>query len=185
LGGTNGSLKFSHTKNPKPGQSSKYVMFDLEDVDGVMRCILWPNDFEKFGHLVQPEAVLVARGQLDRRGGDTINMIVNELIPLDDLASRYTAGCIIRIDEDQHAADVLPKLREILRGYPGPREVKFCIALSDGARVILRSPKTPVEITSELQARIDDLLGAGNFQRITAAPQANTKPKGPAKFGRS
>ena len=56
LGGMIGALKFSHTKNPKPGQPSKYVMFDLEDVDGPIRCILWPNDFAKFGDLVQPEA---------------------------------------------------------------------------------------------------------------------------------
>ena len=185
LGGMIGALKFSHTKNPKPGQPSKYVMFDLEDVDGVIRCILWPNDFAKFGDLVQAEAIMVARGQLDRRGGDEANLIVNELIPLDQLAARYTAGCIVRVDEQKHDQQTLLKLREIVRGYPGAREFQIVIALEDGSRVKLKTHKVQVDVTSELQARIEDLLGPGHFQRITAAPQANTKPKPQGKFQRA
>ena len=34
LGGMLSSIKFSHTKNPKPGSPSRYAMFDLEDTDG-------------------------------------------------------------------------------------------------------------------------------------------------------
>ena len=53
-----------------------------------------------YGHLVQPDAILVVRGVIDRRGGgDEVNLIVNELIPLDELGSRYTSGIVVRIDE--------------------------------------------------------------------------------------
>ena len=35
LGGMIASIKFSHTKNPRPGQANtKYAMLDLEDMDG-------------------------------------------------------------------------------------------------------------------------------------------------------
>ena len=34
LGGMLSAIKFSHTKNPKPGSPSRYAMFDLEDTDG-------------------------------------------------------------------------------------------------------------------------------------------------------
>src|SRR5262249_5447818 len=84
LGGMLSSIKHSQTKNPRPGGSSKYAMFDLEDLSGAVRCILWPEEFSQFGHLVEPDAVLVARGAIDRRPGtDEANLIVNELIPLD------------------------------------------------------------------------------------------------------
>jgi len=49
------------TKNPQPGKPSKYVMFDLEDVDGTIRCILWPDGFAEMGQLVQADAILMAR----------------------------------------------------------------------------------------------------------------------------
>ena len=37
IGGMIASIKHSHTKNPKPGDPSRYAMFDLEDTEGIMR----------------------------------------------------------------------------------------------------------------------------------------------------
>ena len=48
LGGMLSSIKFSHTKNPRPGSTNtKYAMFDLEDMDGIVRCIVWPEEFAR------------------------------------------------------------------------------------------------------------------------------------------
>ena len=50
FGGMLASLKFSHTKNARPGwTNTKYVMFNLEDMDGVLRCIVWPEEFAQLG----------------------------------------------------------------------------------------------------------------------------------------
>ncbi|WP_419195283.1 DNA polymerase III subunit alpha, partial [Novipirellula herctigrandis] len=43
LGGMISSIKIAHTKNPKPGAPSKYANFDLEDMQGAIRCIVWPK----------------------------------------------------------------------------------------------------------------------------------------------
>ena len=87
-------------KNPQARQAvASTSMFDLEDIDGTIRCILWPDGFAEMGHLVRPTAILIVRGVIDRRGGDEANLIVNELIPLDQLDSRYTTGIVVRIDE--------------------------------------------------------------------------------------
>ena len=73
-------------------------MFDLEDMDGMLRCIVWPEEFAQFGHLVKPDAILLVRGAVDRRpGSEESNLIVNELIPLEELAARYTQGIEIRL----------------------------------------------------------------------------------------
>ena len=107
LGGMIASIKFSHTKNPRPGSThTKYAMFDLEDMDGMMRCIVWPEDFANFGHLVEADAILAVRGAVDRRpGSEESNLIVNELIPLEDLAQRFTRGIVIRVDGQQPRAE--------------------------------------------------------------------------------
>jgi DNA polymerase-3 subunit alpha len=101
LGGMLSSLKFSNTKNPRPGSTNtKYVMFDLEDLEGMVRCILWPEDFAVHGERAQADAILAVRGVIDRRpGGDEVNLIVNELIPLEELSERFTRGIIIRVTE--------------------------------------------------------------------------------------
>lgn len=181
LGGMISSIKTAHTRNPKPGAPSKYANFDLEDKAGAIRCIMWPEDFAKNGHLIVADAILIVRGTIDRRGGDEANLIVNELIPLDQASAKYTSGVKIIVDEERHGGDVLSKVREIVRGYPGDRELQMLLCLADGTRVSLKSHRVRVEVNPELRRRLDDLLGAGNCQFLAAPP---TPAKAPADNGR-
>ena len=173
LGGMLSAIKFSHTKNPRPGNPSRYAMFDLEDMAGTMRCILWPEQFVQHGELVQPDAILVAIGNIDKRAGsDDANMIINELVTLDDLASRFTRGVKIRISETEHGPAGLDKLHEILRGYSGNAELQLVVFLEDGTRVPMTCKKR-LEINSEMRSRVEALLGPGNFKLLPTAGKKN------------
>ena len=172
LGGMLSSIKLAHTKNGRPGSPTKYANFDFEDVDGTIRSILWPDDFAAYGHLVQPDAILVARGVIDRRGGgDEANLIVNELIPLEELGSRYTTGIVIRIDEASGGEQQLSHIREIVRGYPGSCELQLLLNLRDGSRVHVRSQRVRVNVSPELRSRLEETLGPGKIRILTARPK--------------
>ena len=174
LGGMMSAIKLAHTKNGKPNAPTKYANFDLEDMAGNIRCIIWPDDFEVFGHMVVADAVVAARGRLDRRGGgDEANLIVNELIPISDLDDRYTTGITIKLDPLVNGEEVFGKVREIVRGYPGTQALKFLLRTEE-AIVHLRA-KSGVEVNPELRTRLEDLLGAGSYRLETDAP----KPKAP------
>jgi DNA polymerase-3 subunit alpha len=70
VGGLLAAIKFSHTKNARPGSTfTKYAMWDLEDLDGVVRCIMWPEQFAEFGELVKSDSILAVRAAIDRRPG--------------------------------------------------------------------------------------------------------------------
>ena len=171
LGGMISSIKFAHTKNAKPGNPTKYANFDLEDTQGAIRCIVWPKSFAEIGERVQPDAVVLAKGKIDRRGGgDEANLIVDELIPIDELDSRYTHGMRLRLSERDHDPNTMARLREIIRGYPGSQELLFSMELDEGEMVHLKSDKYRIEITSELRSRIDDLLGAGHYKLLMSRP---------------
>ena len=173
LGGMLAAIKITHTKKARSdGASTKYAMFDLEDLEGMVRCIIWPEQYAQFGHLVEADAILVVRGRVDRRpGSEESNLIVNELIALDALDEKYTKGLVIRIDERQHEEQVLSGLHEILRGYPGDRELQLVICLADGSKVYMKSAKMRIALDQEMRRRIDDLLGPGNVRAITAPPK--------------
>ncbi len=169
LGGMLASIKHSHTKNPKPGNPSRYAMFDLEDTAGMMRCILWPDQFVNYGELVQPDAIVVVSGAIDKRpGSEEANLIVNEVIPLDALAKRYTRGIKIRVSEKEHGQKGLEQLHEILRGYPGDCRLQLALWLADGSRVACQCGKFRVAINDEMRSRVDQLLGPGNVRLLTA-----------------
>ena len=173
LGGMLAAVKFSHTKNPRPGSShTKYAMWDLEDLEGIVRCILWPEQFAEFGHLVKADAILALRATIDRRpGADEVNLIIQELIPLEELSARFTSGVVIRVLEDVHGSEILATLREIVRGYPGTKPLRLRLELADGGCVMLDCPKSGVTIDPELRRRVDELLGPGNF-RLMAGSRA-------------
>ncbi len=179
LGGMLAAIKFSHTKNPQPGKPSKYAMWDLEDTAGIMRCILWPEDFARHGHLVEADKILAVRGAIDKRpGSEEANFIVNELIPVTELSERYTRGVIIRVDEQEHGVKMLDQLYEILRGYPGACELRLKLALTDRSVVECVSEQMKVAISSEMQDRVKSLLGPGNIRYIAAPPTSNNQNGG-------
>ncbi len=177
MGGMISSIKLAHTRNPKPGKPSKYANFDLEDMAGNIRCIMWPEQYAQYGEVLEADAILVARGALDRRGGgDEANLIINELIPLDRLDAEFTGGVQITLNETEHGERGLEMLREILRGYPGKCELHLTLALEDGARVNLSSQEMRVEVNSEMKSRVRDLLGENALQLRPKAKQARNPP---------
>jgi DNA polymerase-3 subunit alpha len=180
LGGMLASIKFSHTKNPRPGQTNtKYAMFDLEDTAGIMRTIVWPEDFAKYGHLIEADAILVARGVIDKRpGSEEANFIVNELIPLSELDERFTRGVVIRLNETEHSPKHVEQLYEVLRGYPGNCALQLMFYLADGRRVACECDGLRLELSGEMRRRVEELLGPGNLRLVAAPPRTNGNGNG-------
>ena len=172
LGGMISSIKLANTKNPKPGQPSKYANFDLEDMGGAIRCILWPRGFVDHGDHVQPDAVVVAKGKIDRRGGgDEANLIIDELIPYEGLTAKYTHGLRIRLDGAHDNQNTVKQLREILRGYPGKQDLRFSVDLGGGDVVYLKPETSKINVNDDLRKRIDDCLGTGRYKLLMSRPK--------------
>ncbi len=70
-----GDQVLAHQEPQARQRRSKYAMFDLEDMDGIVRCILWPEQFAQFGELVSADAILGrprrGRPPARQRGGRT------------------------------------------------------------------------------------------------------------------
>ena len=147
-------------------------MFDLDDTEGTMRCILWPEPFQRFGELVKADSIVAVLGAVDKRGGEEANVIVNELVPLEELPSRFTHAMSLRLLESVHGTAGVEQLYEILRGYPGTCRLNLVICLADGTRVRCPCERPRVAITQEMRRRVEELLGAENV-RLQAAPRGN------------
>jgi len=137
-------------------------MWDLEDLDGIVRCIMWPEQFAEFGDLVKPDSILAVRAVIDRRpGAEEINLIVNELIPLEELSARFSNAVLIRVREDVHGSDILTPLREIVRGYPGNKPLRLRLDLAEGGNVMLDCAKSAVAIDRSCVAEWRSCLARG------------------------
>ena len=166
LGGVLSAVRFSHTKNPRRGQTeTKYAMFDLEDLHGIIRCILWPEPFVFCGQLVDTDAMLIVRGTIDRRpGSEEINLIVTELIPIDEVSRRFTSRVRIQIDEANQGLKQLDSLHEILRHYPGNCALELILGLENGMQVRCDCEGLQIENSEEMRMRVQELLGPNHLR---------------------
>jgi DNA polymerase-3 subunit alpha len=179
LGGMLSAIKLAHSKNPKPGAPTKYAMFDLEDMAGMIRSIVWPRDFVNIGHHVQADRVLAVRGTIDKRpGSEEANFIVDEVIPIADLEARYTRGVRVRVIEETHGVKKLEMLYEILRGYRGEVPFELSLALTDGRKITCRCDNFKIANNPEMRGRVEELLGAENIRLITGRSGGNGRARG-------
>ncbi len=81
-----------------------------------------------------------------------------------------------RIDQPTHGNDALQRVYEIVRGYPGDRDLELILCLDDGSRVFLKSHRVRVDVTAEMRTRLEDLLGRGHLHVITAPPAPSKAP---------
>jgi DNA polymerase-3 subunit alpha len=144
-------------------------MFDLEDMDGLVRTICWPEDYARCGEILQPDAVVLVAGSIDRRAGsEETNLVVNHAVPLADVGRVPVKAVTIKVDEKRHDATTLDRLAELLRRHPGPVPVRLFLDLVDGTRVLLEVDRDRVAWSPALLGELCGLLGPGSVRAAVA-----------------
>ena len=163
MGGLVGALKLSNTKQPRPGSTfTRYGMFDLEDMDGLVRSICWPEEYARLGEQLIPDAVVVVAGTVDRRAGsEETNLIINEIVPIAEVWNRPVRSVHVKILEAAHDAAILDQLKDLLTRHAGPTPIRMVIELNDGRRALLEVDGYRVTWSASLLTELENLLGSG------------------------
>jgi DNA polymerase-3 subunit alpha len=163
IGGLVAALKLSNTKQARPGSThTRYGMFDLEDMDGLVRSICWPEDYARLGEHLQPDAVVIVAGSIDRRAGsEETNLIVNEIVPIAEAWRLQPRGITVKIEEERHDAATLERLADLVRRHPGKTPLRLVIDLAAGPRVLLEADRERIQWGPEFHRDLVALLGPG------------------------
>jgi len=168
IGGLVAALKLSNTKQPRPGSThTRYGMFDLEDMDGLVRSICWPEDFARLGEHLEPDAVVLVAGSIDRRAGsEETNLIVNEAVPIAQAWGLPVRHLTVKIVEGRHDEQTLDRLAAILGEHPGKVPLRLVIDAADGMRVLMEADRHAIAWSPGLAASLADLLGPGCLRAV-------------------
>jgi DNA polymerase-3 subunit alpha len=163
IGGLVAALKLSNTKQARPGSThTRYAMFDLEDMDGLVRTICWPEEYARLGESIQPDAVVVVMGSIDRRAGsEETNLVVNDLVPIAEAWSRPVKSLTVKLIDRRHDTTTLDRLADLFRRHPGATPVRLVLELADGRRVLMEADREKVGWSQALHAELAGLLGPG------------------------
>jgi len=184
VGGLVAALKLSNTKQARPGSThTRYAMFDLEDMEGLVRSICWPEDYARLGDFLRPDAVVLVSGAVDRRAGsEETNLIVNDVVPIADAWRLQPRSVTVRVAESTHGRDTLDRLAEIVGGHPGRVPLRIVIEMVDGGRALLEADRHAVTWSPELHAALVDVLGRGSV-RAPLGLAGRTRDSGPSRRG--
>jgi DNA polymerase III subunit alpha len=184
VGGLVAALKLSNTKQARPGSThTRYAMFDLEDIDGLVRTICWPEEYARLGEWIEPDAVVVVMGSIDRRAGsEETNLVVNDLVPIAEAGSRPVKNLTVKLIDPRHDTTTLDQLADLFRRHPGATPVRLVLELADGRRVLMEADREKVAWSQSLHAELVALLGPGCL-RAGLAVAGKRREAEPARRG--
>ncbi len=184
VGGMIGSIKKAVTKKPSRNNHTRYANFDLEDASGIVRCIIWPEDYARESEKVEAENIVIIRGKIDRRSREP-NLIVNQLMTLEDAEKQFTKHLTIKFTRGLHSDNDVLRTREVIGRFPGKVPVFVLVDSIDPENPDARlrySLMPPQELrispSNELQEALTAVIGRENF---TFVAEAKKKPTGKAQ----
>src|SRR4029077_18538714 len=136
LGGVIHSLRL---KNSKKGD--RYATFVLEDKEGVVEVIAWPDTYRQHEAELQGGAPVVVAGALEI-SDERCQVIANEILPLARAHAESIRQVHVRVPLASVGRDALAVLREVLTAHPGPCDAFLHLERGGESETVLALPST-------------------------------------------
>jgi DNA polymerase-3 subunit alpha len=103
-------------KIDKKGNTMAFVT--LEDFTGKADCIVFSDAYQKFTKMLVPESMVMVIGKGETTG-DLLKILVNEVIPMDQVRERYTKSVTLTVNLDVVNEETVQQLRGIIERHRG------------------------------------------------------------------
>ena len=157
-----GVIQAVKLKNNKSGK--RYVTFSLEDRDGAVECIMWPEAYQKYEAVITGEDPVAAKGKLDV-DDERAQIIVDELRPLGSALTDSVREVRIRAPRSRLANGEMDRLKELLRRYTGSSVTYLHLGMDDGNEAIfLLGDGYRVAPSEAFVAEVEQLIAPNSVQ---------------------
>jgi DNA polymerase-3 subunit alpha len=155
LGGVIHTIKL---RNSKRGE--RYATFRLEDKEGVVEVIVWPDAYRRHETILQGGAPVVIAGALDV-SAERCQVIADEVVPLAAARAEAIRQAHVRVPAAA-GRDVLERLKHVLAAHPGPCEAFLHLVRPDDSVAVLALPAAMrVAASDDIVNAVETVLGAG------------------------
>ncbi len=140
----------------------KMATFSIEDLEGSVDAIVFPELYRQAGHLLAADAPLLVTGQVAREENG-IKIRASGVKEFSGSTRRNTARIDIRIRATGTTADELARLRDILKRHRGTCPVFLHILQPSETRAVIAAGEDLAAVPSDpLVSDIESLLGNGS-----------------------
>ncbi len=112
-------------------QGKAWASATLEDLDGAVEVLFFPNTYDLVGQYIAEDAIVVIKGRADRRDDQAKLMAMDMSIP-DTSAPDDAKPVVLALQVNRCTPPLVERLREVLSTHPGPAEVH--VRLTNGQK---------------------------------------------------
>lgn len=138
-------------------QGKVWAMAALEDLDGTVEVLFFPNTYELVGQHVVEDTIVVVKARVDKRE-DVPRLIALDL-SLPDLGAPAAKPVTISVPIQRCVPPLVARIKEVLGTHPGPTEVHMHVINGRNVTVMRLQDGLRVENTPALMADLKALLG--------------------------
>jgi DNA polymerase-3 subunit alpha len=144
-------------------KQEKMAILKLEDLEGLVEVLVFPQAFQKVARYIQPNTVVMVRGRLNLKE-DTPKIIANDLFPIEEVYKLITS---MNINLSGMRENLFESLKELLMSSPGKIPIYLHLDTSTKSRVqLIVGEGLYVAPSEKLIQDIESLLGQDKLSLV-------------------
>ncbi|MBA5866068.1 MAG: DNA polymerase III subunit alpha [Nitrospira sp. CR1.3] len=149
----------------KKGDRMAYVT--LEDLQGTVEVIAFPDLFKSAGELIAPERLVRITGTIDR-GDKGTKIRGSKIEPLAEVQTQTVKKVHIRLTDRPDVQEQLPRLLDVFKRHPGGTAISLTFR-TDGALEAETGPLPNLTVTASehFVADVEEVLGKGALSLVS------------------
>jgi DNA polymerase-3 subunit alpha len=140
-------------------QGKSWAMANLEDLEGAVEVLFFPNTYELVGHHLAEDVIVAVKGRVDKRD-DVPRVMAMDLKILDVSVDETARGpVVVSVPAPRCTPPMVERLREILTTHPGTTDVHLKLMNGERMTLLRLGDSVRVNPTPALMADLKALLG--------------------------
>jgi DNA polymerase-3 subunit alpha len=164
IGGVITKIRFNLTKTGR-NAGSKMAVFILEDLQGQVEVVMFPDVLNEYGDVLVQDAVVFVKGKLDYRR-ERPNVLASELIRLEDVREKLAAKVRIGLDASGVTKEKVAMIKSICQHHKGKSPVYVAVRTDKGKVYAAADKELSVNPDLEFCRKMRQLVGEENFQLV-------------------
>ncbi len=150
----------SALKRRKTRRGDAMAVFNLEDLEGSVEVVVFPEAYARQRGLIEEEAALLVTGNVEI-AEEQRRLIADTFLPLERVEER-AKEIVIAIPASGLQESEVGRVRDLLRESPGPCQVFLEVTQPSGFRATVKAGAAlKVSPSRDLTVALEDLLGKG------------------------
>ncbi|HUW19485.1 MAG TPA: DNA polymerase III subunit alpha [Sedimentisphaerales bacterium] len=162
IGGMVTKVRFNLTKTGR-NAGAKMAVFTLEDLQGQVEVVMFPDVLKSFGHLLVPDTVVFVKGKLDYRR-EKPNVLAAELVAIDQVSEKLAGKVKIRLEARDVTTQKVATIKSICQTHKGKSLLYVAIRTERGSVYATADRSLCVNPDLEFCRKMRQVVGDENFQ---------------------